>query len=183
MSEIRSTFYWKNPSASLLVKRVRRKAKRKKEGAFGETRSDRFCLCAAGVKKLAQRSVPRNQVQRVRVQHGKETAFQNHADAFAARAHGKPAARGHGRLSTQRVAEKKGGVGDLCLSASHGNVSGKVAREIGISPPGSVFRFGSATRTPSARARKRLRRARWSDRDQGYRRSARRRRRNRGRSR
>ena len=137
---MRSTFFWENPSASLSEKRVRRKAKRKKEGAFGETRSDRFCLCAAGVKKPAQRSVPRNQVQRVRVQHGKETAFQNHADAFAARAHGKPAARGHGRLSTQRVAEKKGGVGDLCLSASHGNVSGKVARKIGIFPPGSTLR-------------------------------------------
>ncbi len=42
---------------------------------------------------------------------------------------------------------------------------------------------GSATHTPSARARKRLRRARWSGRDQGYRRSARRRRRSCGRSR
>ena len=179
---MRSTFFWENPSASLLEKRVRRKTKRKKGNAFGETRSERFCLCAAGVKKLAQRSVPRNQVQRVRVQHGRETAFQNHADAFAARAHGKPATRGHGRLSTQRVAEKKGGVGDLCLSASHGNVSGKGAGNRYISTRKHTP-SGSATRTPSARARKRLRRARWSDRDQGYRRSARRRRRNRGRSR
>ena len=180
---MRSTFYWKNPSASLSEKRVRRKTKRKKGNAFGETRSERFCLCAAGVKKLAQRSVPRNQVQRVRVQHGKETAFQNHADAFAARAHGKARSpRPRPSFHAARRGEEGRRRRFVPISVARKRLRQGRAENRYISTRKHTP-SGSATRTPSARARKRLRRARWSGRDQGYRRSARRRRRNRGRSR
>lgn len=154
MSEMRSTFFWENPSASLLEKRVRRKAKRKKEGAFGETRSDRFCLFVSHQRRT-ETSPARSR--------GKSVYF--HPEAHSIQL---PLRVPHPRRTETSPARA---------------VNGKVAREIGIPPRGSAFHPASATRTPSARARRRLRRARWSGRDQGYRRSARRRRRNRGRSR